>query len=147
MATFSLLPNFVNYIRNPVKILTSYQNFNNYTKILVLLKFSKVFFGIKVSKPEEKKMVIKDTAESWAWVLWPRGEDKKLTLTHRTLLRSASLFYTPIAVHLTIYMMDDGDRQWTATDGRTHALMRWNYEGMNPNVETTFVMVSWKIPI
>jgi hypothetical protein len=46
MATFSLLPNFGNYIRNPAKILASCQ-----TKILVMPKFGKVFFGIKVNRP------------------------------------------------------------------------------------------------
>ena len=30
VATFSLLSNFGNYIRNPVKILASYQNFGNF---------------------------------------------------------------------------------------------------------------------
>jgi hypothetical protein len=42
MATFSLLPNFSNYIRNSVKILTSYQNFS--CTVAKMLKFSKVFF-------------------------------------------------------------------------------------------------------
>ena len=51
VATFSLLPNFGNYIRNPAKILASYQNFGNYAKILSLPKFGKVFFGIKVNRP------------------------------------------------------------------------------------------------
>ena len=50
VATFSLLSNFGNYIRNPAKILSSYQNFGNYAKILVLLKFDKFFF-IKVNRP------------------------------------------------------------------------------------------------
>ncbi len=31
VTTFSLLSNFDNYIRNPTKILSSYQNFGNYT--------------------------------------------------------------------------------------------------------------------
>ncbi len=44
MATFSLLLNFGNYIRNPAKILISCQNFDNYVKILVISKFGKVFF-------------------------------------------------------------------------------------------------------
>ncbi len=47
MAIFSLLPNFGKYIRNPAKILISYQNFGNYA----LPKFGKVFFGIKVNRP------------------------------------------------------------------------------------------------
>jgi hypothetical protein len=47
MATFSLLPNFDNYIRNPAKILASCQNFGNYVKILAMPKFSKVFFATK----------------------------------------------------------------------------------------------------
>ena len=51
VATFSLLPNFGNYIRNHAKILASYQNFGNNTKFLVLPKFGKVFFGIKVNRP------------------------------------------------------------------------------------------------
>ena len=38
VATFSLLPNFGNYIGNPAKI-------------LVMTKFGKVFFGIKVNRP------------------------------------------------------------------------------------------------
>ncbi len=50
MATFSLLPNFGNYIRNPAKILTSYQNSGNYAKILAITKFGKVSFGIKVNR-------------------------------------------------------------------------------------------------
>jgi hypothetical protein len=37
VATFSLLSNFANYIRNPV-----YQNFDNYTKILTKIFFIKV---------------------------------------------------------------------------------------------------------
>jgi hypothetical protein len=36
MCTFSFLPNFGNYIRNPAKILASYQNFGNYAKILAI---------------------------------------------------------------------------------------------------------------
>ncbi len=44
MATFSLLPNFGNYIRNPAKILASYQNFIIVVKILAMLNFGKVFF-------------------------------------------------------------------------------------------------------
>ncbi len=51
VATFSLLPNFGNYIRNPVKILASCQNFGNYAKILIMPKFGKIFFGIKVNRP------------------------------------------------------------------------------------------------
>ncbi len=51
IAIFSLLPKFDNYIRNLAKILTSYQNFSNYAKILSLPKFGKVFFGIKVNRP------------------------------------------------------------------------------------------------
>jgi hypothetical protein len=38
VAIFNLPPNFGNYIRNPVKILASYQNF-----MPKLLKFGKVF--------------------------------------------------------------------------------------------------------
>ena len=51
VATFSLLPNFGNHIRNPAEILASYQNFDNFTKILVMPKFGKVFFFIKVNRP------------------------------------------------------------------------------------------------
>ncbi len=43
LATFSLLPNFDNYIRNPAKIFASCQNFDNYVKILALPKFDKIF--------------------------------------------------------------------------------------------------------
>ena len=46
VATFSLLPNFGNYIRNPAKILVTCQNFGNYAKF-----WHKVFFGIKVNRP------------------------------------------------------------------------------------------------
>ena len=52
LATFSLLPNFDNYIRNPAKIFASCQNFGNYVKILALPKFGKVFFYNKVNMPE-----------------------------------------------------------------------------------------------
>jgi hypothetical protein len=51
VATFSLLSNFGNYIRNPAKILASCQNFGNYAKILAMPKFGKVFFGNKVNRP------------------------------------------------------------------------------------------------
>ena len=50
VALFSLLPNFGNYIRNPARILASYQNFGIGAKILAMLKFGKVFFGSKVNR-------------------------------------------------------------------------------------------------
>ena len=45
MAIFSLLSNFGNYIRNPAKIL------------ITMPKFGKVFFGIKVNRPENYMIV------------------------------------------------------------------------------------------
>jgi hypothetical protein len=44
VATFSLLPNFGNYIRNHVKILTSSPKFWQLYQNLAMPKFSKVFF-------------------------------------------------------------------------------------------------------
>jgi hypothetical protein len=52
VATFSLLPNFGNYIRNPAKILASCQNFGTDAKISTMLKFGKIFFDIKVNRPD-----------------------------------------------------------------------------------------------
>ena len=47
MELFILMQNFGNYVRNPVKILASYQNFGIVAKISAMLKFGKIFFSSK----------------------------------------------------------------------------------------------------
>jgi hypothetical protein len=47
VTTFSLLPNFGNYIRNPAKILASYQNFGNFAKIWQCQNLVRFFLASK----------------------------------------------------------------------------------------------------